>query len=161
MRRRIIAVILVIFILGLPLHGGFAYGAGLTDNSTSYSFNFDTEKVWVDDIEYVPETKAWESLYEIKSFLSTDNTDKLQYIPEKFDCEDFAFTLQDNATKTGRKLDVERLTPEEFRKYYRASLGGYDYHYINVARCGNIEYWIEPQWDRIIHTSRLDRYGTR
>lgn len=161
---RYLVITLGLLLAGMLFLGVLAVGAsGASENSTSststFTINFNTGQVWVGDVEYGPKPQAWQSIYEIKEFLKADKTDELEYIPEKFDCEDFAFTLQDNAEKIGRKLDVERLSRQEYMLYYGADLGNYDYHYVNVARAGNLEYWIEPQTDRVFHTSRLDAYG--
>lgn len=161
---RYLVITLGLLLAGMLFLGVLAVGAsGASENSTSptytFTINFNTGQVWAGDVEYVPKPQTWKSLYEIKEFLATDNTDKLQYIPNKFTCYNFASNLQSNAAMAGRKLDIELLTPEEYRKYYYQSIGDADYHAVVTARCGNIIYWIEPQWDKIIHTSRLDVYG--
>lgn len=96
-----------------------------TYSSTSYDINKDKypKWVWINDYTYVasesgraielyenPNAKnpTWEQLL---SFLRTDNTDKMTYVPGYFVCVDFAETLHNNAEKSGIRCGLVVLHP--------------------------------------------------
>ncbi len=100
--------------------------------------------------------KDFSNINELKNFLRSDNTDQLRYIPDKFDCEDFADTLRDNAAAQGWRLETEFLTKAEVEKYFGWTPTT-EYHVVNKAIIGNIWYWIEPMWEYgLRQVDRLD-----
>lgn len=96
-----------------------------TYSSTSYDINKDKNSNWVWSNDYTlvgsgtgrpvelyenPNTTnpTWEQLL---SFLRTDDTDKIDYVPGNFVCIDFAETLHNNAEKSGIRCGLVVLYP--------------------------------------------------
>lgn len=46
------------------------------------------------------------SLNELELWLALDHTDEMEYVPDLYDCDDYAFNLQKNARNAGYLLDV-------------------------------------------------------
>ncbi len=96
-----------------------------TYSSTPYDIYEDEypDLVWLNDYTYAASTSGraielyenpnatnptWEHLL---SFLKTDNTDKMTYMPDSFVCIDFAEMLHNNAEKTGIRCGLVVLYP--------------------------------------------------
>ena len=97
---------------------------------------------WDNDVWLMGERQGlqdWDSVLELQCFLELDDAPLVLKSGESFSgqCENYAFQLRDRAREWGRLLDVEILTPREFKKYY-GKRGGY--HAINKAIIGN-EWW--------------------
>ena len=96
--------------------------------------------------EYISELRFFETVYELKAFLMNDDTSKRDYIPGKFDCDDFAITLMLNAEKAGYRIGllIEKGDTKHMKNY--AIVGTNAYYY-----------WaIEPQDDSLIEGGLLD-----
>lgn len=91
-------VVLILFVLLLSISSILGYVLAL-HRPRAYYVNPDRQPVvlW-HDINAVNPTYD-----QLLTFLESDQTDKLQYIPGKFVCSNFAETLQHNATKAGYK----------------------------------------------------------
>ena len=108
----------------------------------------------------VEEASYWENLYHsvenpshfssysaLISWLAQDDTDGYQYIPDEFDCDDFALTLQQHALEDGYIISAQLVdTDQDFE---------YD-HMMNIAVIGNSVYSIEPQNDQVLLLCHLD-----
>lgn len=88
--------------------------------------------------------RYFESKSELESWLAEDDTDSYTYIPDTFDCDDFAMTLQKHALDDGYIISCEYVPG-----YYWA-------HMLNTAIIGNSLYKIEPQTDEVTFLSYLD-----
>jgi len=73
---------------------------------------------------------------ELVLWLSQDDTDSNRYIPNQFDCEDFARMLQSRAYDDGYVMSVTLVTRDD------------EYHLMNACLIGNKFYYIDPQSDR-------------
>ena len=82
------------------------------------------------------------SKQELVAWLAQDDTDSHEYIPDTFDCDDFALTLQQHALGDGYIISCEYV-PE-------------DDHMLNTAIIGNFGYKIEPQMDEVTFWFFLD-----
>lgn len=96
-----------------------------TSSSTSYDINKDKypNRVWLNDYTYAVSgsgraielyenpnatNPTWEQLL---SFLRTDNTDQMTYVPDSFVCVDFAEMLHNNAERAGIRCGLVVLYP--------------------------------------------------
>ena len=118
------------------------------------------DEVW--EMEIFPHRQGlsdWDSVLELEVFLALDDAplvlvaDSTGKISFEGQCEDFAFQLRDRARLWGRNLDVEILTPQEFRQYYGRSGG---YHAINKAVIGNEWWYVDKQENKLWHVLNLD-----
>lgn len=152
--------IILIIILGLLLTGCadiHAYDAQLAEKDATIA-NLQNEIVSKDaeiaslkaelaeKPEYISELRFFETVYELKTFLMNDDTDSKEYIPGKFDCDDFAITLMLNAEKAGYRIGllIEKGGTKHMKNY--AIVGTNAYYY-----------WaIEPQDDSLIEGGLLD-----
>jgi hypothetical protein len=115
----------------------------------------------------------FDSLSELEAWLAGDDTDSYTYIPDTFDCDDFALTLYEHAREDGyiiyfQVVDYELVYDEgawswyieegyypyyyhEFNFWTDEDLGGVGEpdHAMNVAIVGNDVYLIEPQTDNV------------
>lgn len=113
----------------------------------------DRDRLWQENIQLQAEVVEWQIAYEqkpsvvsnlrefhseqeLKDWLAVDRTDLNKYVPNQFDCEDFARMLQGNALSSGYIVSIA-LTQQDSQL-----------HAINVALIGNKLYWIEPQTDQ-------------
>jgi len=107
----------------------------------------------------------WNSIEELKTFLTNDTSDSHVYLTidnsvTSFNgiCEHRAFKLRDNALEIGKRLDTEILTKEECFKYQEYlgfstqilnELPDINGHYIVKAIVGNEIWFIEPSNDNV------------
>ena len=94
--------------------------------------------------EYVSELRFFETVYELKSFLMNDDTSKRDYIPGKFDCQNYALALMLNAEKQGYRMGVFPVGKEHMKNVAFVGKDGYG------------DFWIiEPQDDTIEYAGTL------
>ncbi len=142
---------------------------------------------WIDMYyDAAQEADYWESLYysvehpsnfdslsELEAWLAEDDTDSYIYIPDTFDCDDFALTLSEHAREDGyiiyfQIVDFELVYDEDASGWYIEE-GYYPYYYhefdfwtdedlggvgqpdhaMNVAVIGNDVYLVESQTDNV------------
>lgn len=77
--------------------------------------------------------RHWKSYREFRKWLWANQVDQMVYIPDKFDCEDFAFELSRQAMQDG----------------YWVGIYVEDEHVQNIVAIGNTWYLVEPQTDGI------------
>ncbi|MFB0556580.1 MAG: hypothetical protein ACETVW_01830 [Dehalococcoidia bacterium] len=80
--------------------------------------------------------REFRSEEELVLWLSQDDTDSNRYIPNQFDCEDFARMLQSHAYDDGYVMSVTLVARDD------------GYHLKNGCFIGNKFYYIDPQTDR-------------
>ncbi len=80
--------------------------------------------------------REFRSEEELVLWLSQDDTDSNRYIPNQFDCEDFARMLQAHAYDDGYVMSVTLVARDN------------GYHLKNGCFIGNKFYYIDPQTDR-------------
>jgi outer membrane murein-binding lipoprotein Lpp len=103
---------------------------------------------WKDAYEAKP--GPWQTLREFRSeeelvlWLSQDNTDSNRYIPNQFDCDDFACMLQARAYDDGYMMSITLVARND------------GYHFNNGCFIGNKFYYIDPQTDRFWSWGHLD-----
>jgi len=127
-----------------------------TDNSTTFTFDFNSHEVSVNGVEYIPKPQDFTSLEELELFLEADDTDSHIFLTCGADgkvafnnqCEDLAFQLRDRAEDIGKRLETEVLDRNEYYKWYRIWLPKDTYHVIVKAVIGNDWYYIEPGTDK-------------
>lgn len=138
---------------------GLTIGMAITVEALAY---------WDDDI-WVASQRAggqdWQNKLELDCFLALQD-DKPLIIVESvsgdggklkdIDCENYAIQLRNEATLWGRYLDVEILTPQEYRQYYSKSLPAGYYHAINKAIIGNEWWYVDKEANKIWHPLNLD-----
>ena len=96
-----------------------------------------------------PELRHFNSVGELRKFLEEDNTDSIKYERYKFDCDDFAIRLINNAAKKGYIL----LVHWDFNmKHVNCVALVYNLHYYKV-------YLIEPENDNFSYTGIFDIGG--
>ena len=81
------------------------------------------------------------SIWEVYNFVKYyDNTNHMRYIPEVFDCDDFAQVLQGNVNRVLRGIPLGTIW------YYGKNWG----HAVNIGYCHRQDkiYLVEPQNDR-------------
>ena len=94
--------------------------------------------------EYISELRFFETVYELKTFLMNDDTDSKEYIPGKFDCQNYALTLILNAEKQGYRMGVFPVDKEHMKNVAFVGKDGYG------------DFWIiEPQDDTIEYAGTL------
>jgi hypothetical protein len=83
------------------------------------------------------------SLNEVKTFLRLDETDKLPYIKDKFDCDNFSGVLRGKALLYSQSRGENWAFGDcESNKY-----GGHRFNLV-VVKPNAMVYYIEPQTDR-------------
>jgi hypothetical protein len=83
------------------------------------------------------------SLEELKDWLKKDKTNTLVASYPNFDCDDYAYELQQRAIKDGYIISTELDWKE------------HEYHMLNSVRIGKDIYFVEPQDDTVsFHVSR-------
>ena len=87
--------------------------------------------------------RHFNSLEELKTWLTSDDTDQMQYSSDEFNCIDFALMLQDRALADGYILSTEVLPVAA--------------HWANIAVIGDRIYLIEPQDDSVILEKKINR----
>lgn len=80
--------------------------------------------------------REFRSEEELVLWLSQDDTDSNRYIPNQFDCDDFARMLQSHAYNDGYVTSVTLVTRDD------------GYHFKNGCFIGNKFCYIDPQTDR-------------
>jgi len=81
--------------------------------------------------------REFRSEEELIFWLSQDGTDSNKYIPNQFDCEDFARMLQSHAYDDGYVMSVTLVARDD------------GYHFKNGCFIGNKFYYIDAQTDRV------------
>lgn len=102
--------------------------------------------------EHAYETKPgpWQACREFRDkdelvlWLSQDNTDSNEYIPNQFDCDDFARMLQAHAYDDGYVVSITLVARDD------------GYHFKNGCFIGNKFYYVDPQTDRFWSWGYLD-----
>lgn len=84
----------------------------------------------------------FESYGQLLQFLQEDATDNLTYVIDKFDCEDFAYTLSRNAQAKGYEIGL--------------LISDKPWHMRNFTVIGNVIYIIEPQTDNVTKGCFID-----
>lgn len=79
--------------------------------------------------------RYFKSHSELVLWLARDDTDSYEYVPDTFDCDDFALTLQKHALEDGYIVSCEYIEHNG------------DAHMLNTAVIGNKVYKIYPQTD--------------
>jgi len=108
------------------------------------------------------------TLNDLEAWLAQDNTSEHAYIPDEYDCDDFAYDLMASAFRSGYKMGTvavyyaNNLTYVVIsgEQYYKVPLAytvgnGYNYyvfgnHMVNIAYVGDTGWvLIEPQTDQV------------
>jgi len=97
-------------------------------------------------VEKPVELRQFTSLEELEAWLAEDDTDEYVYLfagkdgvcqpSDKYDCDDYAFQLQQRAASSGFLISVTIIKKQG------------ELHMINLACIGNSIYYIEPQSDK-------------
>jgi hypothetical protein len=97
-------------------------------------------------VEKPVELRQFTSLEELEAWLAEDDTDEYVYLfagkngvcqpSDKYDCDDYAFQLQQRAANSGFLISVTIIKKQG------------KLHMINLACIGNSIYYIEPQSDK-------------
>ena len=107
-------------------------------------------------IEVAKELRNFSSLQELEQWLNKGKS-TIQFKQPDFDCDDFAFQLQDRALNDGYKLNVELIQSSEYNRLFKkAKLRPNKIHAINSALIGNKAYYIEPQNYEIVFVANID-----
>ena len=88
------------------------------------------------------------SIWEVYNFVRYyDNTNHMRYIPEVFDCDDFAQVLQGNVNRVLRGIPLGTIW------YYGKNWG----HAVNIGYCHRQDkiYLVEPQNDRFYRFNKV------
>ena len=106
--------------------------------------NYVEKPVKVEVVREVPrQLKYFASLEGLKGWLEQDTTDSLIPSYPGFDCDDYAYKLQQRAVKDGYIISTELVWKDG------------QYHMLNSALIGKDIYFVEPQDDTVwLHTSR-------
>jgi len=98
------------------------------------------------------DTKNWVSVAELEEFLDNDDTDEVLVFTANAtfnsSCEDRAFRLRRRAFDIGKRLEMEVLTPAEYKEWYGDTIASNRLHAICKAVVGNDVWYIEPADDR-------------
>ena len=104
------------------------------------------------DKRILVDTEDWVSLAELEAFLDEDDTDEVLVFTANAtfnsSCEDRAFQLRHRAFDIGKRLEMEALTPAEYKKWYDDTIASDRLHAICKAVIGNECWYIEPADDR-------------
>ena len=104
-----------------------------------------------DDLYFCP------SLKDVKAILEKSKVDRLEYIEEKNDCDDFAILLKADFVRLAYE-DKERIFPYAFGEIMGGKLQGDISHAINFVITNKQEsFLIEPQTDTIKKPTKRDR----
>jgi len=93
-------------------------------------------------VEYLENPRDFNNMNELQTFLSNDNTDSHEYVPVRFDCDDFATTLWLNSLRAGYKMYTV-VVHDAVLTYI--TKGGIRYYNVSVAwgiSVGENSYWI-------------------
>lgn len=82
--------------------------------------------------------REFSSVTALREWLEHDKTNEMAYIPNKFDCDDFSYTLMCNALRDGYLMSTEIV-----------EMGGNITHMLCTTPIGNTIYQIEPQTDLV------------
>jgi hypothetical protein len=94
--------------------------------------------VEVEVVKEVPrQLNYFTSLEELKDWLKKDKTNTLVASYPNFDCDDYAYELQQRAIKDGYIISTEL----DWKKH--------EYHMLNSVRIGKDIYFVEPQDDTV------------
>lgn len=112
------------------------------------------DDVWLENERQ--ELRDWDNLLELEVFLALYDEPIEMVSGEELNkqCENIAFQLRDKAREWGRNLDVEILTPQEYRKYYGKYAGVH--HAINKAVIGNEMWYVDWLENKVWHALNLD-----
>ena len=134
-----------------------------TSLSIFYNNSFTPQTIFIRD-EYYNIT----NIRLIKDFISIDNTNLLNYIPETYDCDDFSLSLMTNFYKSfhnslkyikqsnvKKNINITNLNPIFGIAYGNGRFGyktEYLRHAFNIFYDNIYPYWfcIEPQYDTIL-----------
>ena len=95
-------------------------------------------EVEVEVVKEVPrQLNYFTSLEELKDWLKKDKTNTLVASYPNFDCDDYAYELQQRAIKDGYIISTEL----DWKKH--------EYHMLNSVRIGKDIYFVEPQDDTV------------
>ena len=104
------------------------------------------------DKRILVDTDDWVSLAELEGFLDEDDTDEVLVFTANAtfnsSCEDRAFQLRHRAFDIGKRLEMEALTPAEYKKWYSDTIASDKLHAICKAIIGNEVWYVEPADDR-------------
>jgi septal ring factor EnvC (AmiA/AmiB activator) len=114
--------------------------AELADTEAELAAALEDAAYWESMYYSVEHPSNFDSLAELLAWLDEDETDSYTYIPDTFDCDDFALTLYEHAREDGYII--------HFQVYDLNGDGNPD-HALNVAIIGNNVYRIEPQTDAV------------
>jgi len=105
-------------------------------------------KKWKDAYQRKPNTgsglREFRSEQELSNWLAADKTDENSYIPNQFDCDDFARMLQSHAFNDGYIISIAMVRR------------GDGLHVKNACLIGNKFYYIEPQNDSYYFQGYVD-----
>ena len=144
MKKSVIFLVLALLIFFL----------GTTWSSPSLATSYDGATRFVYYYIEVPvELEDWESLDELKQFIKVDDSDHHVYLTANSDGEiklyDFCVSqaehLRDEAAKVGKNLEVQVLSPQEYRRIFGSKLTYF--HAVCMARVDNLYFCIEVQND--------------
>lgn len=108
----------------------------------------DIDSIKVINVTSIPQ--HFKSLDSLKEWLKQNHVDKMTYVKETHDCDDFAVELQQAALSDGYLMNIV-YDPDG---YYRNKNG--EAHMLNSTIIGNYMYIIEPQNDKIVAYVGLD-----
>lgn len=112
--------------------------------------------------EYIRKLRDFKDTDELEAFLAKDDTDNV--ILMSWDgsitgqCEDYAIKLRDNAADKGFNIEVTKITPSQFSRYYPhyRDLPSNEEHALNLTIIGNDWIYIEPTTDEWWVAGHLD-----
>ena len=89
--------------------------------------------------------REFESLSQLKGWLTLDDLDSFQYMGSSWDCDDFAFELQRRAMRDGYYMSVQ----VEETQYGET-------HITNITKIGNTLYAVAPETDEVYELCPID-----
>ena len=134
--RRILYVSIIVIVAVVAFFSG--YFNGLQDGE-----RIGKAIGYLDGLKAYPKKlRFFDNLTELKQFIKEDDTDKYLYIPEYFDCDDFAIMLQVRALQKGYILNIALVDSDGDRR---------PDHVVNLAYLNTKQYvLIDPQTDEMI-----------
>jgi len=133
------------------------YLAGKLAEAITYA---QTVRIVEVDKRILVDTNDWVSLAELEAFLDKDDTDEVLVFTANAtfnsSCEDRAFQLRKRAFDIGKRLEIEVITPAEYKKWYTDVIASDKLHAICKAIIGNEVWYVEPADDRIWIGAYLD-----
>jgi hypothetical protein len=158
--------------LGLPGNDYVAYAPETIRTPTvearlveTHTVEYIEEKVveteYIDVIRRVKtELKNFTTLNELEDWLVTtykQATIHFQQTDTAFDCDDYAFEMQQKALEDGYIMSFEIISISEYNELFAIPLSETDsLHAINLAIIGNSVFYIEPQTGETVHAAYLD-----